>query len=53
MILNGRADDIADFGIALPYKHCNLAFCSFVLQMDWLKTFSDGRRNNMWCKWLK
>jgi len=26
-------DGIADFGIALA-KHCNLAFCSFVLQID-------------------
>jgi len=26
-------EDIADFGIALA-KHCNLAFCSFVLQID-------------------
>jgi len=26
-------DGVADFGIALA-KHCNLAFCSFVLQLD-------------------
>jgi len=26
-------DGITDFGIALA-KHCNLAFCSFVLQID-------------------
>jgi len=44
-------DGIIDFGIALA-KHGNLAFCSFVLQIDWSKTFSDGTRNNMWCKWL-
>ena len=34
MTLNGRIDGISDFGIALAYKHCNLAFCSFVLQID-------------------
>ena len=44
-------DGIKEFGIALA-KHCNLAFCSFVLQIDWSKTFSDGIRNNLWCKWL-
>ena len=42
-------DDITDFCIALA-KHCNLAFCSFVLQINWSKTFSDGTRNNMWYK---
>jgi len=42
------ADGITDFGIALP-KHCNLVCCSFVLQIDWWKNFSDGPRNNMWC----
>jgi len=41
-------DGITDFGIALA-KHCNLVFCSFVLQIDWSKTFSDGSRNNMCC----
>jgi len=45
------ADGIADFGIALA-KHCNLIFCSFVLQIDWSQTFSGGPRNNMWCEWL-
>ena len=40
-------DSITDFGIALA-KRCNLAFCSFVLQTDWSKTFSDGTRNNQW-----
>jgi len=42
---------ITDFGIALA-KHYNLALCSFVLQIDWSKTFSEATRNNMWCKWL-
>jgi len=32
------ADGITDFGIAQA-KHCNLVFCSFVLQLDWLKSF--------------
>ena len=50
--LKGRIDGITDFGIALGYKHCNLAFCSFVLQINCSKTFSDGTRNDMWCKWL-
>jgi len=50
MTLNGRVDGITDFGIALACRHCNLAFSSFVLQIDWSKTFSDGTRNNMWCK---
>jgi len=27
------AEGITDFGIALA-KHCNLAFCSFVLQLN-------------------
>ena len=45
------ADGITDFGIAQT-KHCNLIFCSFVLQIDWSKSFSDGPSNNMWCKWL-
>ena len=45
------ADGITDFGIAQA-KHCNLVFCSFVLEIDWSKTFSDGPSNNMWCKWL-
>jgi len=44
-------DGITDFGIALAI-HGNLAFCSFVLQIDRSKTFSEGTRNNMWCKWL-
>ena len=44
-------DGITNSGIALA-KHCNLAFCSFVLQIDWSKTFSDGTRNSMWCKLL-
>ena len=44
-------DGITDFGIAVD-KHCKLALCSFVLQIDWSKTFSDGPRNNMWCKWV-
>jgi len=52
MTLNGCIDGVTDFAIALAYKRCNLAFCSFVLQIDWSKTFSDGTRNNMWCKWL-
>jgi len=52
MTLNGRIDGITTFGIALAYKHCNLAFCSFVLQINWSKTFCDGSRNNMWCKYL-
>jgi len=52
MTLNGRIDGVVDSGIALAYKHCNLAFYSFVLLIDWSKTFSDGTRNNMWCKWL-
>jgi len=43
-------DGITDFGIALA-KHCNLIFCSFVLQIDWSKTCSDGPRNNICCKW--
>jgi len=34
MTLNGRVDGITDFGIELAHKHCNLAFCSFVLQID-------------------
>jgi len=42
MTLNGRIDGISDFGIALAYKHCNLAFCSFVLQIDRTKTFLAG-----------
>jgi len=42
------ADGITDFGIAQA-KHCNFAFCSFALQIDWSKTFSP---NNMRCKWL-
>ena len=45
------ADGIADFGIAQA-KHCNLIFCSFVLQIDWSKTISDGPSNNIWCKWF-
>jgi len=44
-------DGTTDFGITLA-KHGSLAFCSFVLQIDWSKTFSDGTRNNVWCKWL-
>jgi len=51
MTLNGPTDGITDFGITQA-KHCNLASCSFVLQIDWSKTFSDGTRNNMRCKWL-
>jgi len=47
MTLNGRIDGISDFGIALACKHCDLAFCSFVLQIDWTKTFSGGTYNNM------
>ena len=39
-------DGIADFGIAQA-KHCNLAFCSFVLQIEWSETISDGPSNNM------
>jgi len=39
-------DGITDFSIALA-KHCNLVFYSFVLQIDWSKTFADGTRNNM------
>jgi len=31
-------EGIANFGIALA-KHCNLVFCSFVIQIDWLKPF--------------
>ena len=50
MTLNGPTDGIKDFGIAQA-KQCNLVFCSFVLQIDLSKTFSDGPRNNMWCKW--
>jgi len=50
MTLNGPIDGISDFGIALAYKHCDLAFCSYILQTDWTKTFSDGTNNNMWCK---
>jgi len=34
MTLNGPIDGITDFGIALAYKHCSLAFCSFLLQID-------------------
>jgi len=49
MTLNGPTDGIKDFGIAQA-KQCNLVFCSFVLQIDLSKTFSDGPRNNMWCK---
>jgi len=49
--LNGPTDGITDFGIALA-THCNLVVCSFVLQIDWSKTFSDRTRNNMWWKWL-
>jgi len=48
LTLNGPTEGIPDFGIAQA-KHCNLAFCSFVLQIDWSKTFSDRTRNNMWC----
>jgi len=33
MTLDGRIDGISDFGIALAYKQCNLAFYSFVLQI--------------------
>jgi len=44
--LNVPTDGVTDFGSSLA-KHCNLAFCSFVLQIDWSKTFSDGTRNNM------
>jgi len=51
MTLNGPIDGIIDFGIALA-KHCNLVFCSLVLQIYWSKTFSDWTHNNMWCKWL-
>jgi len=51
MTLNGPLTSITDFGIALA-KHCNLVFCTFVQQIDWSKTFPDGTRNNMWCKWL-
>jgi len=32
------SDGITDFGIA-PAKHCKLVFCSFLLQIDWLKPF--------------
>jgi len=45
------ADGITNFGIPLA-NHCNLVLCSFVQQIDQSKTFSDGPRNNMWCKWL-
>jgi len=31
--LNGPEVGITDIGIVLA-KHCNLAFCSFVLQID-------------------
>jgi len=34
MSLNGHIDGMTDFCIALAYKHYNLAFCSFVLQVD-------------------
>jgi len=52
MTLNDRADGITDFGIALA-QHCNLVSAlSFYKSID-QKTFSDERRNNMWCKWLK
>jgi len=51
MTLNGPTDGITDFGIALA-KHCNLVFCSFVVQIDWSKNFSDGTCSNMWCEWL-
>jgi len=34
MTLNGRIDGVVDSGIALAYKHCNLAFYSFVLLID-------------------
>jgi len=32
------ADGITDYGTGLA-KHCSLVFCSFVLQIDWSKTF--------------
>jgi len=31
-------EGIANFGITLA-KHCNLVFCSFLLQIDWWKPF--------------
>jgi len=36
MNLNDPTDGITDFGIALA-EHCNLVFCSFVLEIDWSK----------------
>ena len=34
-------EGIANFGITLA-KHCNIIFCSFVLQIDWWKPFLRG-----------
>ena len=44
-------EGITNFGTALA-KHCNHVFCSFVLQIDWLKLFPGGLRSSIWCKWL-
>ena len=39
-------EGIANFGIALA-KHCNLVFCSFVLQIDWWKPFLTEHASHM------
>jgi len=44
-------DGITDFGIALA-KHCNLAFCFFVLQINWSKTFFDRTKQNGLSKFI-
>jgi len=54
MTSNGRIDGTTDFGIALTYS-INTAISRSALSfynIDCSKTFSDGTRNNMWCKWL-
>jgi len=41
-------DGITDFVIALAKDAISLS--AFVRQIDRSKTFSDGTRNNMWCR---
>jgi len=44
-------DGITDFGIALA-KHCNLIFCSSVLQIDWSKPVLTDHAITLCWKWL-